>query len=179
MSKQETGVTPSDDLDLRKVREERGIWPPVDAVGTSAEDRGHYAVIQYQFVQFLTDHLADCSRTFHGDLQQMLVLAVIGQVYLESYLQSPPDGQRLRPEGVGGVGTSASRIADVTGIPRETVRRKLIALEQRGWVEKGADSRWRLMVREGVAQARIDLADLDRRGTARFQRIIGALKPLL
>ena len=30
-------------------------------------------------------------------------------------------------------------IADYTGIPRETVRRKLLLLEEKGWITKGAD----------------------------------------
>ncbi len=39
----------------------------------------HYREYQYCFVEFLTEHLADVSRAFDGDLQEMLVLAVIGR----------------------------------------------------------------------------------------------------
>ena len=41
----------------------------------------NYAQVQYHYVQFLTEHLADCARTFSGDLTKVLVLAVLGVVY--------------------------------------------------------------------------------------------------
>jgi DNA-binding MarR family transcriptional regulator len=141
--------------------------------------RERYGLFQYHFVEFLAAHLADCSRVFRGDLQQLLVLAILGQVYLRAYLDASPDAKLPRAEVPVTAAITASRIADVTGIPRETVRRKLAALERRGWIERAGDRGWRLLVREGVAEARRDLADLDQRGIERMARILTALKTYL
>lgn len=153
-----------------------------DAAGQDAVSiltRERYPLVQYHFVEFITTHLADCSRTFDGDLQQMLVLAIIGQVYLRAYLDaSPAAGQPPKIVPVT-ASITASRIADVTGIPRETVRRKLAALERRGWIERTGDAGWRLAVQEGKSAARADLAALDQRGMERMARILAALKAYL
>ena len=42
-----------------------------------AQFRAQYPTYQYYFVEFFTEHLADCSRVFGGDLQLMLVLAIV------------------------------------------------------------------------------------------------------
>jgi hypothetical protein len=36
--------------------------------------RDNYAVMQYGFVQFLTEHLADVSQVFEADLQSVLII---------------------------------------------------------------------------------------------------------
>lgn len=43
-----------------------------------------YRAYQCRFVEFFIDHLSDLSRTFHGDLQAMIVLALVGQVYIRA-----------------------------------------------------------------------------------------------
>jgi DNA-binding IclR family transcriptional regulator len=73
---------------------------------------------------------------------------------------------------------SASRIADVTGLSRETVRRKLDALSDLGWVEQGPDRRWQISKVEGATTLRDDLKDLDSRGLQRLARLYAALTPL-
>lgn len=133
----------------------------------------NYAQVQYHYVQFLTEHLADCAREFSGDLTKVLVLAVLGQRHIEA--QTPV--QKDRASGPSGA-MSASRIADVTGLSRETVRRKLGALSELGWVEQGADRRWRIVVVDGASTLRRDLKDLDRRGLQRLARLYCALSPL-
>lgn len=44
--------------------------------------------------------------------------------------------------------TNAVRLAEMTGIPRETVRRRMLAMAARGWVEQSGPPRreWRLTV---------------------------------
>lgn len=60
------------------------------------------------------DHLTDVSRAFQGDLERMLVPAIIGQVHLNAPNRQPGPGSRdILPDGW----TAASQIADVTGIP--------------------------------------------------------------
>ncbi|RTL86596.1 MAG: MarR family transcriptional regulator [Hyphomicrobiales bacterium] len=129
--------------------------------------REKYRLIQYHFVQFFAEHLSDASKAFDGDLQEMLVLAVIGQVALQA------DGQ-----GRGNASISASRLSDVTGVPRQTVRRKLESLKDRGWIEKVEDAGWRLLVEQDqAAPAQIDLLELDARGMERIIKLVRTLGP--
>lgn len=130
----------------------------------------NYAQSQYHFIQFVSEHLADCAREFDGDLQEMLVLAVIGQVTLNWRISRPPD----EPDGAT---ITASRLADVTGIPRQTVRRKLQSLEKRDWIEQSGRA-WRLAMRDGVSPASVDLADLNQRGIERASRLLTAFHRL-
>jgi predicted transcriptional regulator len=127
--------------------------------------REQYRFLQYTFVEFLAEHLADASREFRGDLQEMLVLAIIGQVYLHA----DEKGQENAPIG-------ASRIADVTAIPRQTVRRKLQSLEQRGWVQQVVSGGWQLVIHEREAVAREGLLALDQRATKRLLKLVRTLK---
>ncbi len=136
----------------------------------------NYPVAQYHFIQFVADHLADCSRVFGGDLQLMLVLAIIGQSHLGSLIKQ--GAQSLPKEGPASPNRSinASRISDVTGIPRQTVRRKLAALEARGWIEQTDLQGWQIVVSGQTSRAREDLAHLDARGIARATRFLSALR---
>lgn len=157
---------------------------PTNARNLKADDiearfRADYPTYQYHFVEFFTAHLADCSRAFGGDLQEMLVLAIIGQMHLKAHL----DGQnasagvnRLKPKPPQ---ITASRVADASGIPRETVRRKLAKLADRGWVQKETAGAWGLVMIDGTAKARDGLSDLDRRAIARVAGLHARLQMLL
>jgi len=134
----------------------------------------HYGQIQYHFVEFIVGHLADCSRVFGGDLQEMLVLGIIGQVLLNTYNKGTPLEDR---SNFGAI--SASRIADVLGIPRETVRRKLRSLSERGWIVQTDDAMWKLRIEGGETVARRHLRELDKRGLSRMVRAVCSLAPLL
>lgn len=90
-----------------------------------------YLPVQYAFVQFFSEHLVDCAKAVDHDLAAVLVLAVLGQRRLEARLQ----GHGIEGEDLPRSCISASRIADVTGIPRETVRRKLVAMRDKGWID--------------------------------------------
>jgi hypothetical protein len=133
----------------------------------------NYARVQYHYVQFLTEHLSDCAREFSGDLTKVLILAVLGQRHIESHILAQKDQGTDRPGAM-----SASRIADVTGLPRETVRRKLDTLSGQGWAEQGPDRRWRIAAVDGTSTLRHDLKDLDARGLQRLARLFASLSPL-
>lgn len=138
-----------------------------------------YRTYQYCFVEFFIEHLSDLSRTFRGDLQAVIVLALIGQVQLRAMQQAALAGQDpslLPPERLS---ISASRLADVTGIPRQTVRRKLAALERRGWIERDESSAYRLALRNGIAAARIDLEAIDQRAISRVARLFRDLEVIV
>ena len=151
-----------------------------DASGVHAALLENYARTQYHYVEFLTTHLADCSRAFGGDLQEMLVLAVIGQVHLRAHLDAARDGSVSRRAGPADRSISASRLADVTGIPRQTVRRKLQRLQASGWIEQSPQGRWQLVIdASGVSKARGAFADLDARSMERVARLLVALKRII
>lgn len=129
---------------------------------------------QYAFVNFLVEHLTDLSRSYGGDFQQVLVLAVLGQRRL-NVLRSLPSRDMLEPAKTA---ITASRLADVTGIPRETVRRKLELLQRRGWVTQGADGAW-LLAADSEGQdlpARRGNADLEIRARKRIARLVAVLE---
>lgn len=99
----------------------------------------NFGAIWPAHVSNLTDHLIEARRVF-GDLDLMIVLAVIGDRSLSerrtdkslSYEQLFKERQgHPEPEDI-----NLSSISDYTGIPRETTRRKLNDLVDRGWVEK-------------------------------------------
>ncbi|MEE4161026.1 MAG: helix-turn-helix domain-containing protein [Woeseiaceae bacterium] len=86
--------------------------------------------------------LVECRRLFDGDLDQALILSVIGE---RTLTKDRASGLRYQ-EFVDGVRRSGKRkpiniqsIADGTGIPRETVRRKIGLLVERGWVRRNDD----------------------------------------
>ena len=95
-----------------------------------------YPRYQYAFVEFLTAHLTDIAKAFNGDLQQALILAVIGQVRLRARRQAEVTGDALPPPDE--LSITASRLADVQG-SGATVRRRLKLLEARGWIARRPD----------------------------------------
>jgi hypothetical protein len=135
----------------------------------------NYTKMQYHWVQFFSEHVSDSSRQFGGDLQMMLVLAIVGQCALEQFRE-----QRLgdiEPQEVAGI--SASSLADITGIPRQTVRRKLQALAAKGWIAQNSDGSWAIVIDSQGSPAARDLHELDRRGIRRIARLSARLSRLV
>ena len=91
-------------------------------------------------VASLTQFLIDCRRHFDGDLDLFLVLCVIGDRTF-SARHAPPDmsfesWSGAKVEDVRSVDINVQSLADFSGIPRETVRRKLSILLEKGWVTR-------------------------------------------
>lgn len=112
-----------------------------------------------QHVASLTQFLIDCRRYFDGDLDLFLVLCVIGDRTF-SARHAPPDmnfesWSGAKVEDVRSVDINVQSLADFSGIPRETVRRKLNILVERGWVAR--DERGFITATE---RAKMDLAPL-------------------
>lgn len=148
-------------------------------VEVGAALRRNYRGYQYRFVEFFVEHLADVSQVFRGDLQQVMVLAIIGQVRLSALgaaTAAGDDAARIPHEKLS---ISASRLADVTGIPRETVRRKLALLERRGWIVRSPPAGWRLAVDGDDVPARTALSDLDERAIERVARLFTDLETIV
>jgi hypothetical protein len=106
-----------------------------------------HSAVQYAYVQFCSEQLGDFSRSFGRDLQELLVFSIIWQVHLDAPRTVVKPHERHRS-------VSASRIADLTGIARETVRRKLKSLESRRWISQSDNQCWRLAVDGDVAPVR-------------------------
>lgn len=125
--------------------------------------REEFRLLQYHFVELFLGHLLDASNAFQGDLTELVVMATVGQAH-------------IRGDELGHTHTliNATSISEITGIPRQTVRRKLQALEKRGWVEQTDNKGWRLAMRDSEAVARLDLPDLTRRGISRALKMIRA-----
>lgn len=131
----------------------------------------NFPAIQYHFVEMMSEHLADCSRTFKGDLQQVVILALIGQVLIDHYRKNDGDISQVR-------GMSTSRLSDLTGIPRQTIRRKLALLAHQGWIEQTVQGSWRMVAADGKTKAGQDLSDLNDRNRDRIARFISAVSPI-
>lgn len=138
----------------------------------AAAFRANYRQFQYEFVEFFTEHLSDLSRVFKGDLQLVLVLAVVGQVHLRSLADMEGNGKGARKAP----GIAAARLSDVTGIPRETVRRKLAALEKLGWVERADRASWRIVSDGQKSVARAAFSEVDSRALDRIARLFSRLE---
>ena len=87
--------------------------------------------------------LATLRREFDGDLDLLLIMAVIGERRLQKRVE--PGGLTYENLGAapsrsdGGDTVNAHSLSAYTGMPRETVRRKVAALIERGWIDR--DSR--------------------------------------
>lgn len=129
----------------------------------------NFAEAQYGFVEFFSDHLAACSRAFAGDLQKPLILALVGQAYIAALKRS--DGGVL--EGA----INASRIADITAIPRQTVNRKLRSLAAEGYILRHPLG-WILNVEAGRSIAGQKLAGLTANQVETVSRFLAAFDRL-
>jgi DNA-binding IclR family transcriptional regulator len=103
----------------------------------------------------------------------MLILAVIGQSCTSRLINL-----ETHPESTDGA-ISASRLADVCGIPRETVRRKLKILEHRGWIVQNGAQSWSLALDGGRAVAGTDLLELKNRGIKRLAIMYATFEHLM
>ncbi|MEC3861240.1 hypothetical protein VK792_08090 [Mesobacterium sp. TK19101] len=92
-----------------------------------------------------TNLLVQLRKRFDGDLDLVLVLATISsRTQPEEWVPALDQLGRLTRETAPESNQSAINIqsvAEYSGIPRETVRRKVTLLQARGWVDRGADGR--------------------------------------
>lgn len=90
----------------------------------------------------LTQLLVAAREVFDGDLDMFLVLAVVGDRTFSARRADPSqtfeswqaeEAHLVAPEDV-----NIRSIAEFSGIPRETVRRKLAALTEKGWIARNS-----------------------------------------
>ena len=91
-------------------------------------------------VSAFTRHLIECRRACDGDLDLFLVLTIIGERTFSP--RSAPEAMSHNEflegtvESVEPLAINLQSIADYSGIPRETVRRKIEQLIAKGWVRR-------------------------------------------
>jgi Fic family protein len=99
----------------------------------------HFHIIYPRHVELLNWLLIECRQHFDGDLDLMLVLSVIGERTLPAAgTHAPFDLKDLRDGLVKPAAEpiNIQSVAEFSGIPRETVRRKVQELIKRGWIER-------------------------------------------
>ncbi len=105
---------------------------------------------------FFVGHLSRVRRHF-DDLEDALLLSAFGlHPLIETARSSPQAGSNTETHYdaimPAFAPTNAVRLSDLTGIPRETVRRKLTRFRQKGWIVQDAQGGWVLKLgREGRA----------------------------
>lgn len=150
--------------------------PPARVKDLEEAFQSNYPQVQYGLVEFISDHLADAGRQFGGDLQLPLILAIIGQTTIKAALRAQASGATLSSVPPRDRGLTSFRLADASGIPRETVRRKLHAMARRGWLERHGTV-WVLALDGERGTLLQDLGGLDARGIARLARLYAMLTP--
>jgi hypothetical protein len=94
---------------------------------------------------FIVRHLVRIYAAFDGDLVAAIVLGEVAHHNLSAYIAEAADKRRRgahtptrMPDRSDYLPTNAFSIAQATGIPRQTVRRKVQALVARGWIVEDA-----------------------------------------
>jgi DNA-binding transcriptional ArsR family regulator len=129
-------------------------------------------LIKHEFLEFFFGELVDMRPIFENDFDSMLVYTAISRYYLRNERVGLADA--AAPSLASGA--TASRIAEWTRIPRETVRRKLLRLESRGLLERGPRDEWRVAQRDGQPVIRTEYAEEWRQELKRIVRFVASLK---
>ena len=113
--------------------------PPESA---SALLRGNYASVAKELVAPLLDLLAISRPVFGGDLDKLLIILVVALRTAEDPKLSEAlvaDALSGRIQAFPSLLTNVRSIAESTGVPRETVRRKVVQLVEEGWIKREGD----------------------------------------
>ena len=147
------------------------------------QTREHDFEASFLLGRFMTEHLIRVYAAFDGDITAAIVLGTIGQYnyrryYAEVGAKSPEGFQQLVTKGehlAHQRTCNAMSISESTGIPRETVRRKIRALIKKGWLEQIAPDK--LIVTEAPRKhfTEFHLDTLERFHTA-AEEILGLAK---
>jgi hypothetical protein len=108
--------------------------------------RRHHVEFSFLTGRFMVDHLVRVHEAFGGDLIAAIVLGTIGQYNGRRFFdevaaksEESADELMARGEHLGHLRPcNAMSVSASTGIPRETVRRKIRWLVEKGWVQQVA-----------------------------------------
>jgi hypothetical protein len=118
----------------------------------------------------LAELLITLRRQFGGDLDAMLILLILGvgteaENWPGVLLDRSDQATKMHP-------TSVQSIAEISGIPRESVRRKMRALAEKGWIRRNERGLW-----QPGEQATLDLRPSTQATISYFLRIFQAARP--
>ncbi len=134
------------------------------------------AEFQVPWSVFLLRYSATLRRAV-GELDDVLLLVAITiTAAVPQFDATDGFGTGTGPHDKGVVPTNAVRLADMTGIPRETVRRRMLAMAARGWVEQSGPPRreWRLAVSpEGWPRVAQEMASVHGEFLRDMARLLG------
>ncbi len=112
-----------------------------------AEFERHYAEVSYHVGRFMMEHLRRLNAEFEGDLVLCIVLGEIGQhsarrIFHQVLPASGKDAKTFLTDEVVELHRQRCNmlsVAEASGIPRETVRRKVAKLIELGFVARDPD----------------------------------------
>lgn len=116
-----------------------------------------------QFIvdRFLVNQLLRLARQTDGDFDSLMIWSVLAlQAQAAASRLNIDSLPKLRPAGLlpdallRADGLRSSDLAQVTGIPRETVRRKLERMQAKGRVERHQNGRWHAVSTGASAEAK-------------------------
>jgi hypothetical protein len=153
-----------------------------DAAVDGARLSGRQIELSYLLGCFFSEHLLRVHRLFDGDLTAAIVLATIAQHNVQRFYEEVARDSSHGFDGLVQQGRhvphlrpcNALSVSAATGIPRETVRRKVKGLLARGWIQAGA--RGALQV---TPQLHRRFEEFDRETADRFATAARAILPLL
>jgi predicted transcriptional regulator len=100
-----------------------------------------FSLVAFTLNRFIIDHLLRFARQFGPDYPMMVVWGVLAHQCVIHHLPAGSrPGEVLGPDGKLAKTDPELRpvrqrdLSQITGIPKETVRRKLLKLEQQGWI---------------------------------------------
>ena len=102
-----------------------------------------FGLVAFALNRYIVDHLLRFARQFGPDYQMLVVWGVVAH---QCVIHHVPAGSRpstvLAPDGLLKTPDAELRpvrqrdLSQITGIPKETVRRKLLKLEREGWLRR-------------------------------------------
>ncbi|RBI87433.1 hypothetical protein DRV85_00405 [Rhodosalinus halophilus] len=104
---------------------------------SSPADELHSDHLEIRAIDSIATTLADLGQAFGGDMKAVTILLLLA---------------RAARGTEAAVGMTQSEIAARSGIPRETVRRKLVAMERPGWIVRH-ESLWYLNMTLGETKS--------------------------
>jgi hypothetical protein len=115
-----------------------------------------FSLVAFAVNRHLVDHMRRIGQALDTDLESVLIWGSLAHLNVAGLLH--PGADPAATLGADGMTTGTLKpirladLAQVTGLPRETVRRKLMHLKERGKVEQTADGLWQA-ARSGVDSA--------------------------
>ncbi len=140
-----------------------------------------FSLVAFALNRYIVDHLLRFGRQFGPDYQMLVVWGVVAH---QSVIHHMPAGSRpstvLAQDGMLKAPDPELRpvrqrdLSQITGIPKETVRRKLLKLEGEGWIRR-QDSGW-VLNRDSIDP---ELREFSRESAKRLLAVSDHIRQLL